>query len=389
RIEVPTFIAGAWQDEQTGGRFPTMLDRFTSAPLYASLVNGLHTESVSPAVFARMVEFLDLYVAERVPDLSGARAIAPILAAGIFGTDQVELPPDRFTGSTYDEALATFESEPPIHVLFEQGAADGTPPLTPLPRWVEQFDAWPVPGITPTSWWLGDGELLAGPTGNVGSTSYVADPASTPPTFWDGNSSDLWRTDVQWDWVAPPAENVAVYTSEPLPTDLPMVGSGSADLWVSADAADTDLEVTLTEVRADGTEVLVQGGWLRASHRALDEAASSELRPVHTHLEADAEPLVPGGEPVYARVEIFPFAHVFRAGSRIRLAIDAPGGNRPTWEFETISDGETVTVWHGAELGSRLVLPMVDSVVAPAGAPACGSLKGQPCRPDSGGFAAE
>src|SRR5690606_13433039 len=44
RIDVPVFIAGAWQDEQTGARFATMLDRFESAPhLYASLVNGLHT----------------------------------------------------------------------------------------------------------------------------------------------------------------------------------------------------------------------------------------------------------------------------------------------------------------------------------------------------------
>ena len=29
KINVPVFIAGAWQDEQTGGRFPAMLDKFT------------------------------------------------------------------------------------------------------------------------------------------------------------------------------------------------------------------------------------------------------------------------------------------------------------------------------------------------------------------------
>ena len=64
KIEVPTFLAGAWQDEQTGGRFPTMLDRFTGTDrFYATMVNGLHTESISPAVLPRMLEFLDLYVA--------------------------------------------------------------------------------------------------------------------------------------------------------------------------------------------------------------------------------------------------------------------------------------------------------------------------------------
>ncbi|MEY3111971.1 MAG: hypothetical protein RIT23_1102, partial [Actinomycetota bacterium] len=42
-INVPVFIAGAWQDEQTGGRFATMLDQFTSSPqVYAYLTNGLH-----------------------------------------------------------------------------------------------------------------------------------------------------------------------------------------------------------------------------------------------------------------------------------------------------------------------------------------------------------
>ena len=32
RIEVPVFLAGAWQDEQTGGHFPALLDPFTGSP---------------------------------------------------------------------------------------------------------------------------------------------------------------------------------------------------------------------------------------------------------------------------------------------------------------------------------------------------------------------
>ena len=40
-------------------------------------VNGLHTESISPAVFPRLVEFLDLYVGRRVPSLGAARADRP------------------------------------------------------------------------------------------------------------------------------------------------------------------------------------------------------------------------------------------------------------------------------------------------------------------------
>ncbi len=129
QVTVPTFVAGAWQDEQTGGHFATMLDRFTGTEqLYATLVNGLHTESIGPAVLPRFVEFLDLYVAERTPSLDVARGIAPIFASGLYGTTEVALPADdRFAGMSYADALAEFESEPPIRVLFEEGAADGYP----------------------------------------------------------------------------------------------------------------------------------------------------------------------------------------------------------------------------------------------------------------------
>ena len=59
KIKVPVFIAGAWQDEQTGGHFPVMLANFTGSPhVYVTLMNGLHTESLSPPVLGRMVEFL-------------------------------------------------------------------------------------------------------------------------------------------------------------------------------------------------------------------------------------------------------------------------------------------------------------------------------------------
>ena len=42
------------------------------------------------------------------------------------------------------------------------------------------------------------------------------------------------------------------------------------------------------------------------------------------------------------RIQIFPVAHVFRAGSKIRLNIQAPGGDRTIWNFDTIEKGKTV-----------------------------------------------
>lgn len=384
RITVPTFIAGAWQDEQTGGRFPTMLDRFTGTDhLYASLTNGLHIDSIGGGIFPRYVEFLDLYVAQRTPSFTGAAAVVPFLAAALFGTEGLAFPPERFAGMAHEEALAAFEAEPPIQVLFENGAADGVAPLTPLPRFVESFDAWPIPTLEPTPWYLDDdGSLTEVAPGDTATAEYLALPDGIPATFYEGDSSALWRSTVVWDWQEPAPGTAASFLSPPLDETLVMAGSASADLYLASNLGDTDVEVTLSEVRPDGQEVYVQSGWLRASQRALDEAASTELRPAHTHLEADAEPLPDGStdELALTRVEIFPFAHVFRADSQIRLAVDAPGGNRAVWEFDTIAGGEQVSIGTGGDSASRVVLPVVPGVEVPADAPACESLRGQPCR---------
>ncbi len=379
KINVPVFLAGAWQDEQTGGHFPAFINKFTSSPhVYTTLVNGLHTESLGPAVFPRYAEFLSLYVAKKVPDLTAASVIAMVLTPSIFGVATPIVQENRFVGKTYEEALKTFESEKPIRVLFEEGAADGQAPGTPLNRWRADFSAWPIPEAQTLRYNFGDNGTLGTDVAQTGSTAYTADPSATPETFFNGEGS-IWKADVQWNWVRNPEGTAAVFTSAPLTEDTVVVGPGSADLWISSDAADTDLEVTISEIRPDGSETYVQSGWLRASHRALDEANSTELQPAHTHFEADAQPLTPG-EPVAVRVEMFPVAHPFRAGSQIRITVDAPGGNRGEWKFRSISTGEKVTIWHDAEHPSSIALSVVPNLDVPAGVATCGSLRGQPCR---------
>jgi predicted acyl esterase len=386
QITVPTFIAGAWQDEQTGGHFATMLDRFAGTDhLYATLMNGLHTESIGPAVMPRLIEFLDLYVAERTPSLEVARGIAPLFSSALFGTTDVALPADdRFAGMSPADALAAFEGEPPIQVLFEEGAADGFPARAPMPRFEAAFASWPIPEATAAAWYLnGDGRLGDSPDEQSSSAEYLALPDAIPQTFFDESSGSIWSIDVEYDWREGGAGTFAAWATDPLDAETVVIGSGSVDLFLQSNLGDTDLEVTITEVRPDGQEMYVQSGWLRASHRTVNAAESTELRPVHDHLEVDASPL-PEGQFELVRVELFPFAHAFRAGSRIRLIVDAPGGNRPLWEFDTIAGGEKVTIGLGAVEPSRLVLPVVSSVDAPDTYPECGSLRGQPCRTYTG-----
>jgi predicted acyl esterase len=384
RIEVPVFIAGAWQDEQTGGHFPAMLDLFTSAPhVFTTLVNGGHTESLSPPVFQRYAEFLQLYIAKTVPSMTAPNAIAPTLAQAIFAADRVAPFTDRFAGNTYEQALQAFEDEPAVRVLVEQGAADGFAPGTPEPNFTIELPSYPAPAAVATTWYLGSGGTLVPepPAAGDGDDSYTADPTALPATYYTGNGSDIWKAGTTYDWKPLPDGTGLGFVTAPLTADTMVLGSGSVDLWISSTSPDTDLEVTVSEVRADGSEIYVQSGWLRTSRRTLDEAASTPLRPVHTGLEADAADLPGGGAFTPVRVELFPMGHPFRAGSRIRLTIDAPGNNRPVWEFETISDGETVTVARDAAHPSALVLSVLPGIDVPKPAPpACGSLRSQPCR---------
>jgi len=383
KITVPVFIAGAWQDEQTGGHFPAMLDKFTGTKhLYITLVNGGHTESLSPGVFGRYAEFLSLYVAHKTPDLNAANAVMPILAQTIYGTNLVPKFTNRFDGKSYADALAAYEAEPQVRVLLEQGAADGYIAGAPVARTTLEYAKWPVPEAVATSWSLdGKGALSASAPTAPGESSYIADPTALPSTYYHGDGNGIWHVDAKYDWKPlPPADGLG-FVSSPLTADTLVVGPGSVNLWISSSATDTDLEATISEVRPDGTEVYVQSGWLRASLRKLDTAASTDLRPVHTDLEADAAPL-PAGQFSPVRIELFPVAHAFRAGSRIRLTIDAPGNNRPVWEFRTIDKGEQVTVGYDSARPSQLVLSVVPNAKVPQPAPpACGSLRAQPCRP--------
>jgi predicted acyl esterase len=95
------------------------------------------------------------------------------------------------------------------------------------------------------------------------------------------------------------------------------------------DAEDMDVFVAIKKLDADGqpvhfafANVLERGpvalGWLRASHRELDEQRSTPNRPWHTHVN---EALLTPGEPVELDIEIWPSGTRFEAGEGFELAL--------------------------------------------------------------------
>ena len=113
-----------------------------------------------------------------------------------------------------------------------------------------------------------------------------------------------------------------------------MLGTGSVDLWVQSTATDADLEVVLSEVRPDGQEVLVQSGRLRASYRALERTPPSSTRSSSGARRHRRPARRSSGRKV--RVLMPAFGHAFRAGSRIRIAVNTPGGDQATWAYELL-----------------------------------------------------
>ena len=184
----------------------------------------------------------------------------------------------------------------------------------------------------------------------------------------------------EFDWQQPDEGDGLSYLTEPFEEDTVLAGAGYADLWVQADAEDADVQVTVTAVRPDGIEYLVQSGQLRLSHRALDGEVGDDLEVRHRWDAPSREPLEPG-EWVNAQVQIPSFAQAFRAGTRLRVVIQSPGHDRGTWKFDTIGDaGEERLVGRGGDHASSIVLSLVEGIDVPAGEPPCPSLRGQACR---------
>jgi hypothetical protein len=395
-IGAPVFLSGAFQDEQTGAQFTAMLDHFDSTPLLrVNLWNGRHPDGYGPANVVRWYEFLELYVADRVPVINPLlrQALPPILADQ-FHVDDIELEPDRFAsfGDDVAGARAAYEAEKSVRVQFESGLGRdeiGEPGGT----FEESFDRWPAPEAQATTWYLGAGGALTpdrprGGGDGGGADQFRFDPDAGGSTLFGGTGEypllgRVWDTA---DWTRFPAGDELAYMTPPFEHDTVFAGPGYADLYVAADATEANVQVTVSEVRPDGTESLLQNGWLDLTDRAEDAKRSEGLEVVHSFTERDRQPLRPGRF-VEARVEIPSFAAPLRAGSRLRLSVATPGRNHAIWEFDNPDYGgatPTIQVARTAARPSALVLSTLDGVdvpPAPYDPMPCPGLRGQACRP--------
>jgi predicted acyl esterase len=169
----------------------------------------------------------------------------------------------------------------------------------------------------------------------------------------------------------PPQETAKVqsadYLTPPLLAPVELVGPAALYLHAAIDAEDTNWIVALADIAPNGAVVELTRGYLKASHREVDEERSEPYLPYHPHREAVP---VPPGEIIEYAIELSPLANVFRPGHRIRLSITCLDHLRhPPPDLELgaghlpwhVCRNATVThhVHHGPTTPSHLLLPVI------------------------------
>jgi hypothetical protein len=388
RIDVPTFMACQWTDEQTGGHCPTLAEHFTGTRRkWFTFTNGTHVDSLDPTTFNHWYDFLQLYVAKRAPIVGSAaiQAAAPLIYREAMGIEGVTLPPDPIQMQpTYESALAAFEGLKPVQVLFDSGA--GRSPGQPYPGFERSYDRFPVPGTEARAWYLSPGGGLSGaPPVGTHADEFTWDAHALPLTDFHGDTAaepgGLWTATPEYEWDQYPPGSAVSYVTAPLSASTTVIGAGAVNLWVRSSTPDVDLQATISEVRPDGRETFVQNGWVRGSERKLDAEKSTPLEPVLSLRESDVSPL-PSNRFAQVTIPLYYEGHAYRAGSRIRVTIAAPNGAQPIWSFgQTVPTGTAqVAIAYGKTQPSNLLLPVVPGSSVPTALPPCPGLRGEPCR---------
>ncbi len=162
--------------------------------------------------------------------------------------------------------------------------------------------------------------------------------------------------------------------------DTELTGYMKLKLWVSTDGAeDMDLFVGVHKLDRRGAEIhlpdfnhiengRVASGWLRVSHRELDEQRSTPYQPWLLHARLlTIEP----GEIVPVEIEILPSSTLFRAGESLKLQVRGTEIPRPPTDTlpadhgamryahtETVNRGNH-TIHTGGEHDSHLLVPVI------------------------------
>ena len=178
--------------------------------------------------------------------------------------------------------------------------------LTGADEW-HDAEAWPPAPHVEVDWFLtsGGGLGTTAPDAAAEPTRYTYDPSDPtpatggPPLRGEGGPVDDREHEQRAD--------VVTFTSDTLAADLDVTGTPVATIWLRSDRPSVDVFVRLTEVHADGRSLSVTDGIRRVGSPATD----------HTDPERSPD----GAWPI--EVPLWPTAHRFAAGNRVRVQVSS------------------------------------------------------------------
>lgn len=216
--------------------------------------------------------------------------------------------------------------------------------------------SWP-PRATEQRWHLqAGGGLRAGgglhpdPPQAAEPDSYTYDPADPTPSVGGPvlSGSPRRRTPLPDNRELEARPDVLTYTSAPLHRDLEVIGQVTADLVVQSSLEHTDFFARLCDVEPSGRSVSVCDALVR-------------LTPGQPAAEADGT--------IKLAIDLWPTAHVFKAGHKIRLQVSSgahprfarnPGTGEPLGAAVTLKTADQ-QVYHDPDHPSALVLPVTSA----------------------------
>lgn len=323
-IDVPIHITGAYQDEQTGPRFPNLFEKVRGVPKRLVMTNGDHNT--------------------QNPGYAGVEV----------WTDRKSWI-DHFTGVRHDPQLGSVaQARSSVTTLLETHRnSDGA--LVSNGRL--DSTSFPLENTSWTRYYLrGNGGLATSKPGlfDSGSDSYLsgsrrqawsyqAGPALGPPfTTADGPDEVMYRT-------------------SPVTQPTAVVGPITATLFLQTAGVDTELFVQLIDEAPDGSRTYLQRGLLKASHHAIDTSRSDHAggvmyRPWRPH--TNPQLITPLAINKYV-VEVFPVGHVIRPGHRLMVKISAPPVLDSYYAYVPTTLPTVNTVLRTQSFASHLTLPIV------------------------------
>ena len=241
-------------------------------------------------------------------------------------------------------------------------------------------EAWPLARMRPVPWYLNAHGLLS-PTApkSAQAIRYRFDPAHPVPTL-GGNNSSQGKLATQGvadqrcetsnpfcgnDLPLSARDDVVVFRSESLTSDMEITGPLVAKIWASSDGPDTDFTAKLIDeypANADfpqGFDLNIDDGIIRGRYR---------------NSLSNAEFMKPGT--IYPfTIELYPTSMLIKAGHRLRL--DISSSNFPRFDInpntgEPLNDNRrtrvaTNTIYLDPAHPSQIVLPVIPAMPAQGG----------------------